>query len=49
LFSDGIGAATENLLKENYAGNPEAAREALAYEIQGTADDKTICFIEIKK
>ncbi len=48
-FSDGIGAATEHLLKTEYETGPAAARSALMYQLQGTADDKSICFVEIKE
>ncbi|HZE84362.1 MAG TPA: hypothetical protein VE035_08630, partial [Puia sp.] len=46
-FSDGIGAQTEETLKEDYSGDPDAVRRRIASEIQGTEDDKSICFIKI--
>jgi hypothetical protein len=48
-FSDGIGAATEQLLKNEYETGPAAARSELMYQLQGTADDKSICFVEIRE
>ena len=44
-FSDGIGAATEHLLKNKYETQPAAARSELMDQLQGTADDKSICFV----
>ena len=48
-FSDGIGINTLHLLKEQYKNNPELIRKELMYQLQGTEDDKSICFIEIKQ
>ncbi len=45
-FSDGIGMATELLLKEQFSNNPHQVREEISYQLQATGDDKTICFIE---
>jgi hypothetical protein len=48
-FSDGIGMNTEFLLKDEYKKNPQETRKEIMYQLQGTGDDKTICFIEIKE
>lgn len=48
MFSDGIGSSTETLLKNHYADEPEKARDDIARQVQGTNDDKTICFVEIR-
>ena len=48
-FSDGIGVNTEQLLKEEYKNGPDKARKEIMYHLQGTGDDKSICFIEIKQ
>ncbi|MBV4360548.1 protein phosphatase 2C domain-containing protein [Pinibacter aurantiacus] len=48
LFSDGIGSSTETLLKDIYANEPDKARDDIARQVQGTNDDKTICFVEIR-
>lgn len=47
-FSDGIGSATEQVLMKDYGGYPEKAREEVVHIFQGTADDKSICFIQVK-
>lgn len=47
-FSDGIGAATEAFLR-SYAGDPEATRNEISSQVQGTRDDKTLCFISIRQ
>ncbi|MBE7169612.1 MAG: hypothetical protein INR73_03435 [Williamsia sp.] len=47
-YSDGIGPATEQLLQQRYAANWEEIRKDIIYQIQGTADDKAICFITIR-
>ena len=49
LFSDGIGANTEQLLKEEYKNDPDKAKKDISYHLQGTGDDKSICFIERKE
>ena len=49
VFSDGIGMLTEQLLQEKYAMNADAVRKEIIYQTQGTADDKSICFITIKE
>jgi hypothetical protein len=46
-FSDGIGAVTAEALKSEYGGNPGEVRRRTGSEIQGTADDKSICIISI--
>ena len=48
-FSDGIGANTEQLLKEEYKNNPDKVKKDISYHLQGTGDDKSICFIERKE
>ncbi|MEO5998617.1 MAG: hypothetical protein ABIN89_17780 [Chitinophagaceae bacterium] len=48
-FSDGIGAATEQLLKDDYKTKPDKVRKEIIYQAQETGDDKTIYFIEIKE
>lgn len=45
-FSDGIGAATEILLKEQFKNDPAGTKHEIIYHLQGTGDDKAICFIE---
>ena len=47
-FSDGIGMATELLLKEQYINDPSKIKQEIIYQLQGTGDDKSICFIERK-
>jgi len=47
-FSDGIGMATELLLKEQYKNDPAGIKREIIYQLQGTGDDKSICFIERK-
>lgn len=47
-FSDGIGTLTEQLLQQRYALNADEIRKEIFYQIQGTADDKAICFITIR-
>jgi hypothetical protein len=47
--SDGIGQQTEQLLKKHYGKSPDAVREEIAYQLQGTADDKSIGIIQIKE
>lgn len=49
VFSDGIGMLTEQLLQQQYAMNAEAVRKEIIYQTQGTADDKSICFISISE
>jgi hypothetical protein len=48
-FSDGIGANTEQLLKEEYKNEPDKVKKDISYHLQGTGDDKSICFIERKE
>jgi len=48
-FSDGIGARTEQALKEEYAVNGAGTRRRIITDLQGTADDKSICFIQIRE
>jgi hypothetical protein len=47
-FSDGIGATTEGALQEEYFQDPDSVRRRIITHSQGTADDKSICFIGIK-
>ena len=47
-FSDGIGQETELIIKEQYSQNPNKIKQEIIYQLQGTGDDKTICFIERK-
>ena len=46
-FSDGIGQHTEQFLKEQFAQEPNQARQQIIYQNQSTLDDKSICFISI--
>ena len=46
-FSDGIGQYTEQFLKEQFAQEPNQARQQIIYQNQSTLDDKSICFISI--
>ena len=46
-FSDGIGDQSVALMKQWYAHSPEKVREELAYQLQGTGDDKSLCILEI--
>ncbi len=46
-FSDGIGSVTEQALKDDYAADPEGVRRLIGTQSQGTADDKSICLINI--
>ena len=48
-FSDGVGADTEHLLKEEYKKAPDKIRKEIIYHSQETGDDKSICFLEIKE
>lgn len=48
-FSDGVGADTEQLLKEEYKKAPDKIRKEIIYHSQETGDDKSICFLEIKE
>jgi len=48
-FSDGVGADTEQLLKEEYKKAPDKTRKEIIYHSQETGDDKSICFLEIKE
>jgi hypothetical protein len=48
-FSDGIGPLTEQALKEKFKNNPDRIRQEIILQAQGTADDKAICFLEIKQ
>lgn len=48
-FSDGIGLETEQSLKQDYKADPVKTKRQIMYEVQGTGDDKSICFIELKK
>lgn len=48
-FSDGIGVETEQSLKRDYQNNPVKAKREIMYQVQGTRDDKSICFIERKE
>lgn len=47
-FTDGIGMDTEFLLREEYRKKPQQIRKEIIYQLQGTGDDKSICFVEIK-
>ncbi|PSR52338.1 hypothetical protein AHMF7605_01770 [Adhaeribacter arboris] len=47
-FTDGIGLESEALLNKPGAKSFAALREEIVYHLQGTADDKAICFIQIK-
>ena len=47
-FSDGIGAFTEEALREEYKEDPDSVRRRIIAHSQGTADDKSICFVRIK-
>jgi hypothetical protein len=47
-FSDGIGSFTEEALKEDYQEDPDTVRRRIIAHVQGTADDKSICFVRIK-
>lgn len=46
-FSDGIGDRSVALMKQRYAQTPEKVREEIAYQLQGTGDDKALCILEI--
>lgn len=46
-FSDGIGDLSVALMKQRYAQAPDKVREELAYQLQGTGDDKSLCILEI--
>lgn len=48
-YSDGIGTKTAYFLKQEYKNDPGKARKEIAYHLQETQDDKSICFIEIKQ
>ncbi|MEO5889193.1 MAG: hypothetical protein ABIQ31_03015 [Ferruginibacter sp.] len=48
-FSDGIGAVTEQSLKEAFKNAPDQIRQEVVFQTQGTADDKSICFLEIRQ
>ncbi|RDC62688.1 protein phosphatase 2C domain-containing protein [Adhaeribacter pallidiroseus] len=48
-FSDGIGLETETRLRELADKSLESMREDIIYQLQGTADDKAICFVEIRQ
>ncbi len=48
-FSDGVGMNTEQVLIEEYKAAPDKTRNEIIYHSQETGDDKSICFIEIKK
>ncbi|HEX6222994.1 MAG TPA: hypothetical protein VFZ52_01200 [Chryseolinea sp.] len=48
-FSDGIGKATEEQFRSAFVKNPDAVREEITYQLQGTEDDKALFIIEIKK
>jgi len=47
-FTDGIGLESEALLNKPGAKSFTDLREEVVYHLQGTADDKAICFIQIK-
>jgi hypothetical protein len=46
-FSDGVGSVTEEALKTGYGANPVEIRRRIGNDPQGTADDKSICFVRI--
>jgi hypothetical protein len=46
-FSDGIGPVTAEVLKNEYGVNPAYVRRRIGSDTQGTADDKSICFVSI--
>lgn len=46
--SDGIGKLTEHTLQHQYANNPDAIKAEIANQVQGTADDKSLCIFQIK-
>jgi hypothetical protein len=48
-FSDGIGPVTEEVLQKEYGEDPVVVRRRIVTDSQGTADDKSICFIRIKE
>jgi hypothetical protein len=48
-FSDGIGMETELLLKQQNNFQFDEIRNLIIHQSQGTADDKSICFIEIRE
>jgi len=48
-FSDGIGPVTEEVLQKEYGEDPIVVRRRIVTDSQGTADDKSICFIRIKE
>jgi hypothetical protein len=49
LFSDGIGSLTDQALQQDYPEDPDRVRGRIISQSQGTADDKSICFIRIKE
>jgi hypothetical protein len=48
-FSDGIGAVTEQALTEGLIHTADEVKQEIILHTQGTADDKSICFLEIKQ
>ena len=46
-FSDGVGGVTEEALKTEYGMHPVEIRRRIGNDPQGTADDKSICFVRI--
>ena len=46
-FSDGVSGDTGRELEESYAQSPALARRKIMTDVQGTADDKSICFVSI--
>jgi hypothetical protein len=49
VCSDGVGKLTEEFLQYEYTDNPDAIREEITKQVQGTADDKSICILNIKE
>ncbi|QNF34719.1 protein phosphatase 2C domain-containing protein [Adhaeribacter swui] len=48
-FSDGIGPETETHLQALSGKTLDTIRQDLIYQLQGTDDDKVICFVEIRE
>jgi hypothetical protein len=49
VCSDGIGKLTEEFLTYEYTGNPDAIRAEITKQVQATADDKSLCILNIRE
>jgi hypothetical protein len=47
--SDGVGKLTEEALQYQYPDNPDKLRAEITKQVQATADDKSLCILNIKE